>query len=602
MLNTSFLAILVHEQAGIYGERTAMSYRDYDKNEWIPVSWTEFSNTVFSVSNALLDLGVAVQENIAVFSQNKPECLFVDFGAYGIRAVTIPFYATSSEAQITYMIDDAHIRFVFVGEQEQYDIAFRTLLHSHTLQKLIIFDRKVERNPQDNVSVYFDEFIETGSARLYQKEVETRMSETREEDLVNILYTSGTTGVSKGVTFTNLMFHDAMIANDKVLNLSENDTALNFLPFTHVFERAWSYLCLAEGVQLYINLRPVDVLQSLQEVHPTCMCAVPRFWEKVYAGVQEKIRTSSPVQRALLNEALQVGKAYNVQYKMRGLQPPLSLKMRYKFFEKTVIALLKKTLGLENANFFPTAGAAIPPAVEEFVHAAGINMVAGYGLTESTATVSCAWEGLPKTIGSVGRVIDGVELKIGENNEILLRGTTITKGYYLKEDATKAAIDADGWFHTGDAGYVKNGELFLTERIKDLFKTSNGKYIAPQMIESKLVVDRYIDQIVIIADERKFVSALVVPEYNLLRKFAERHHIPYTDLPDLCANPDINKMLLFRIDTLQQEFAHYEQVKKITVLPAPFSLEKGELTNTLKIKRPVVNQNYAAEIDAMYEE
>lgn len=602
MLNTSFLARLVHEQAGIYGERTAMSYRDYDKNEWIPVSWTEFSNTVFSVSNALLDLGVAVQENIAVFSQNKPECLFVDFGAYGIRAVTIPFYATSSEAQITYMIDDAHIRFVFVGEQEQYDIAFRTLLHSHTLQKLIIFDRKVERNPQDNVSVYFDEFIETGSARLYQKEVETRMSETREEDLVNILYTSGTTGVSKGVTFTNLMFHDAMIANDKVLNLSENDTALNFLPFTHVFERAWSYLCLAEGVQLYINLRPVDVLQSLQEVHPTCMCAVPRFWEKVYAGVQEKIRTSSPVQRALLNEALQVGKAYNVQYKMRGLQPPLSLKMRYKFFEKTVIALLKKTLGLENANFFPTAGAAIPPAVEEFVHAAGINMVAGYGLTESTATVSCAWEGLPKTIGSVGRVIDGVELKIGENNEILLRGTTITKGYYLKEDATKAAIDADGWFHTGDAGYIKNGELFLTERIKDLFKTSNGKYIAPQMIESKLVVDRYIDQIVIIADERKFVSALVVPEYNLLRKFAERHHIPYTDLPDLCANPDINKMLLFRIDTLQQEFAHYEQVKKITVLPAPFSLEKGELTNTLKIKRPVVNQNYAAEIDAMYEE
>ncbi len=602
MLNTSFLARLVHEQAGIYGERTAMSYRDYDKNEWIPVSWTEFSNTVFSVSNALLDLGVAVQENIAVFSQNKPECLFVDFGAYGIRAVTIPFYATSSEAQITYMIDDAHIRFVFVGEQEQYDIAFRTLLHSHTLQKLIIFDRKVERNPQDNVSVYFDEFIETGSARLYQKEVETRMSETREEDLVNILYTSGTTGVSKGVTFTNLMFHDAMIANDKVLNLSENDTALNFLPFTHVFERAWSYLCLAEGVQLYINLRPVDVLQSLQEVHPTCMCAVPRFWEKVYAGVQEKIRTSSPVQRALLNEALQVGKAYNVQYKMRGLQPPLSLKMRYKFFEKTVIALLKKTLGLENANFFPTAGAAIPPAVEEFVHAAGINMVAGYGLTESTATVSCAWEGLPKTIGSVGRVIDGVELKIGENDEILLRGTTITKGYYLKEDATKAAIDADGWFHTGDAGYIKNGELFLTERIKDLFKTSNGKYIAPQMIESKLVVDRYIDQIVIIADERKFVSALVVPEYNLLRKFAERHHIPYTDLPDLCANPDINKMLLFRIDTLQQEFAHYEQVKKITVLPAPFSLEKGELTNTLKIKRPVVNQNYAAEIDAMYEE
>ena len=602
MLNATFLAKLVHEQAKVYGNKTVMSYRDYEKNEWIPITWTEFSETVYKVSNALLALGVGVQENIAVFSQNKPECLFVDFGAYGIRAVTIPFYATSSEAQISYMIDDAEIRYVFVGEQEQYDIAFRTLLHSESLLKLILFDKSVVKNSQDTVSMYFDDFLKIGEERLHQKEVVKRMAEAQSADLVNILYTSGTTGVSKGVTFTNEMYHDAMIANDKVLNLTEKDRVLNFLPFTHVFERAWSYLCLAEGVELFINLRPADVLQSLQEVHPTCMCAVPRFWEKVYAGVQERIRTSSPVQRALLHEALAVGKAYNVQFKMKGLQPPLSLKMRYKFFEKTVIALLKKTLGLEHANFFPTAGAAIPPVVEEFVHAAGINMIAGYGLTESTATVSCDWNGYPKTIGSVGRVIDGVELKIGDNNEVLLRGTTITKGYFRKDDATHAAIDEEGWFHTGDAGYLKNGELFLTERIKDLFKTSNGKYIAPQMIESKLVVDRYIDQIVVIADQRKFVSALVVPEYNLLCQFADRHHIPYQSKEDLCKNPDIVKMLLFRIDTLQQEFAHYEQVKRITLLPHPFSMEKGELTNTLKIKRSVVNQNYADEIEAMYQD
>lgn len=602
MLNTSFLATLIHEQAKIYGEKTVMSYRDYDKNEWIPISWTEFSDTVYKVSNALLALGVNVQENIAVFSQNKPECLYVDFGAYGIRAVTIPFYATSSEAQISYMVDDAEVRYIFVGEQEQYDIAFRIIPYSTTLHKLIIFDRKVVKNSQDTVSIYFDDFLRLGEEHLHQKEVKKRMSEVREDDLVNILYTSGTTGASKGVMFTNLMYHDAMIANDKVLNLSEDDVVLNFLPFTHVFERAWSYLCLSEGVHMYVNLRPADVLQSLQEVHPTCMCAVPRFWEKVYAGVQEKIRTSNPVQRALLQEALHVGRAYNVAYKMRGLQPPLPLKMRYKFFEKTVIALLKKTLGLENANFFPTAGAAVPPAVEEFVHAAGINMVTGYGLTESTATVSCAWKGMPKTIGSVGRVIDGVDLKIGENNEILLKGTSITKGYYRKEDATHAAIDADGWFHTGDAGYLKNGELFLTERLKDLFKTSNGKYIAPQMIESKLVVDRFIDQIVIIADQRKFVSALIVPDYAILEEFAKRHHIPYGSVAELCKNPDINRMILFRINTLQQEFAHYEQVKRITLLPEPFSMEKGELTNTLKIKRSVVSKNYAEAIDEMYKD
>lgn len=602
MLNTSFLATLIHEQAKIYGDKTVMSYRDYDKNEWIPITWNEFSDTVNKVSNALLALGVNVQENIAVFSQNKPECLYVDFGAYGIRAVTIPFYATSSEAQISYMVDDAEIRYIFVGEQEQYDIAFRIMPYSSTLHKLIIFDPKVVKNSQDTISIYFDEFLRLGEEQLHQKEVKKRMSEVQEDDLVNILYTSGTTGTSKGVMFTNLMYHDAMIANDKVLNLTENDVVLNFLPFTHVFERAWSYLCLAEGVRLCVNLRPADVLQSLQEVHPTCMCAVPRFWEKVYAGVQEKIRTSNPVQRALLQEALHVGKTYNVTYKMRGLQPPLPLKMRYKFFEKTVIALLKKTLGLENANFFPTAGAAVPPAVEEFVHAAGINMVTGYGLTESTATVSCAWKGLPKTIGSVGRVIDGLELKIGENDEILLKGTSITKGYYRKEDATRSAIDPEGWFHTGDAGYIKNGELFLTERIKDLFKTSNGKYIAPQMIESKLVVDRFIDQIVIIADQRKFVSALIVPDYAVLEDFARRHHISYTSIAELCRNQDIVRMILFRIDTLQQEFAHYEQVKRITLLPKPFSMEKGELTNTLKIKRNVVNQNYAGVIDEMYKE
>ena len=602
MLNTSFLATLIHEQAKIYGDKTVMSYRDYDKNEWIPITWNEFSDTVNKVSNALLALGVNVQENIAVFSQNKPECLYVDFGAYGIRAVTIPFYATSSEAQISYMVDDAEIRYIFVGEQEQYDIAFRIMPYSSTLHKLIIFDPKVVKNSQDTISIYFDEFLRLGEEQLHQKEVKKRMSEVQEDDLVNILYTSGTTGTSKGVMFTNLMYHDAMIANDKVLNLTENDVVLNFLPFTHVFERAWSYLCLAEGVRLCVNLRPADVLQSLQEVHPTCMCAVPRFWEKVYAGVQEKIRTSNPVQRALLQEALHVGKTYNVTYKMRGLQPPLPLKMRYKFFEKTVIALLKKTLGLENANFFPTAGAAVPPAVEEFVHAAGINMVTGYGLTESTATVSCAWKGLPKTIGSVGRVIDGLELKIGENDEILLKGTSITKGYYRKEDATRSAIDSEGWFHTGDAGYIKNGELFLTERIKDLFKTSNGKYIAPQMIESKLVVDRFIDQIVIIADQRKFVSALIVPDYAVLEDFARRHHISYTSIAELWRNQDIVRMILFRIDTLQQEFAHYEQVKRITLLPEPFSMEKGELTNTLKIKRNVVNQNYAGVIDEMYKE
>ena len=239
--------------------------------------------------------------------------------------------------------------------------------------------------------------------------------------------------------------------------------------------------------------------------------------------------------------------------------------------------------------------------IEEFVHSVGINMVVGYGLTETTATVSLGWLDDYRT-GSVGRVLPGLELKFSEEGEILLRGETVTKGYYKKEALTRKVITEDGWFHTGDAGYMKDGFLYLTDRIKDLFKTSNGKYIAPQAIETKLVVDRFIDQVSIIADRRKFVSALIVPEYKQVEKYADDHHIAYTDRADLLKKPEIIALFQLRIDTLHQEFAHYEQIKKFTLLPEPFSLEKGELTNTLKIKRSVLMKNYAAEIDKMYEE
>lgn len=602
MLNETPLSRVIHSQAEKYGSRVALRYRDYDLNQWQDISWNEFSRRVRLASNALIAMGVGVQENIATFSQNKPECLIVDFGAYGIRAVTIPFYATSSETQVKYMVSDANIRYIFVGEQYQYDIALRVMQLGPHVKKLIIFDPKVKRNPQDQTSIYFDEFLAMGEGLPHEEEVEKRSNELQPDDLANILYTSGTTGLSKGVMQTHRQYAVAFRGHVPALNLSDKDVILNFLPFTHIFERAWSYLCICYGCTLCVNLKPQDVLQSMLEVHPTCMSAVPRFWEKVYAGVQEKINSSSAVQRKLMLDALRVGKEYNIRYRMRGLIPPIGLKMKYKFYEKTVIALLLKNLGLERQNFFPTAGAAVPVEVEEFVHAAGIGMIVGYGLTESTATVSCDRWNQPITLGSVGRVLDGVQVKIGENSEILLKGETITQGYYRKAEVTANAIDAEGWFHTGDAGYLKDGELFLTDRIKDLFKTSNGKYIAPQMIETKLVVDRYIDQIVIIADQHKFVSALVIPDYAVLEAWAKKRGIEFKTRSELCANSEVRDFVMERIETLQQEFAHYEQVKRITLLPEPFSMERGELTNTLKVKRPVVYENYKKEIEKMYEE
>ena len=435
-----------------------------------------------------------------------------------------------------------------------------------------------------------------------QSEVEELWEQANEDDLCNILYTSGTTGDSKGVMLTYGQYHAAVIANDKYVPVGENDRVINFLPFTHIFERGWAYLALTEGAQLIINTNPREIQEAMRETHPTCMSSVPRFWEKVYVAVKAKIEDAGGIQRKLFERALAVGKKYNIEYLSRGKRPPIHLAAEYTLFNKSILSLVRKQLGLEQAHFFPTAGATVSPEVEEFVHAIGLNMIVGYGLTESLATVSCDRLGQPYTIGSVGRPLDDVEVKIGENDEILLRGKTITKGYYHREALNAEAFDKDGFFHTGDAGYLKNGELFLKERIKDLFKTSNGKYIAPQALESKLLVDRFVEQIAVIADERKFVSALIVPEYQVLEEYARKHDIAFNNREELCKDERIMKMMADRIDTLQQQMASYEKIKRFTLMPHHFSMENGELTNTLKLRRNVIIKNYKNLIDEMYVE
>lgn len=596
------LSVLVHCQAEKYGDRIALKYRDYETSTWFSVSWSQFSDNVRKSANALVTLGLNEEENIGIFSQNKPECLYVEYGAFGNRAVGVPLYATSSPIQAQYIINDAGIRIMFVGEQFQYDATFSVLTYCPTLEKLVIFDRNVVKDPRDTTSLYFDEFLALGEGYPNNQVVEERTSRATENDLANILYTSGTTGEPKGVMLHHSCFLETFRTHDiRLQTMTDKDVSMNFLPMTHVFEKAWCNLCVSKGVQICVNLRPADIQKTIKEIRPTLMCSVPRFWEKVYAGVQEKINEATGVTKALMMDAIKVGRIHNLEYVRLGKIPPLAIRMKYKFYEKTVYQLLKKTVGIERGNFFPTAGAAVPDEVCEFVHAVGVNMMVGYGLTESTATVSCE-PLVGYEIGSVGVIMPDLEVKIGDNNEILLRGKTITKGYYKKSEATAVAFDEEGWFRTGDAGYIKDGHLYLTERLKDLFKTSNGKYIAPQALETKLVVDRYIDQLAVIADQRKYVSALIVPMYDLVKEYADKNNIPYSDTADLLKRPEIIELFRTRIDTLQQQFVHYEQIKAFTLLPEPFSMERGEMTNTLKLKRNVVAENYKDLIDQMYGE
>ena len=602
MQTNSHLSVLIHDQARKYGNRSVLTFRPFGSLQWKTVTWNQFSLKVKQVSNAMLNLNIKPQENIAVFAQNCIHYLYTDFGAYGVKAVSIPFYATSSETQIQFMINDAQVRVLFVGEQEQYDKALRVFTLCPSLERIIIFDESVRISPNDPNAMYFSDFLKLGEGLPRQTEVENLWKTADFNDICNILYTSATTGDSKGVVLTYGQYQAALEANDKCVPVGEDDRSISFLPLTHIFERGWAYLCLSEGAEIIINTYPKEIQDSMRQTHPTCMSSVPRFWEKVYQAVKDKIDRSGAVQKKMFAYALSVGRKYNIEYLSHAKRPPLPLALEYKVVDKTILSLVRKTMGLINPNIFPTAGAYVSPEVEEFIHSIGLNMVVGYGLTESLATVSCDHLSEGYTLGSVGRPIEGIQIKIGENDEILLKGPTITRGYYKRDSINAVSFDEDGFFHTGDSGYLKDGELFLKERIKDLFKTSNGKYIAPQQIEALLLVDKFVDQAAVIADQRKFVSALIVPAYSQLEEWARDNGVSYSTIDELCAHPKVNAMMKERIDTLQQTLSHYEQIKRFTILPKPFSMESGELTNTLKLRRQVVNKNYKEFIDKMYED
>ncbi|MHB9054697.1 MAG: AMP-dependent synthetase/ligase [Paludibacteraceae bacterium] len=589
---------LIQLQAAKYGDKPVLYDRSQLSEPWKSISWNVMNDTVNTLAKALLELGVKPQDRIAQFSQNKSENLIVDFAAFRIRGVIVPIYPTSTQVQVEFIANDATAEIIFAGNQKQYDIASEVIKNSKYLKQIIVFEKSVIFN-ENTLSMYFDDLLALGIKSAKKDEVEKVCAENSPEDIACLLYTSGTTGNPKGVILTHIMLNEAVrIHFIRLSFVTDTDTSLAFLPVTHVFERMWCYFLLHVGSTIYINLNPAEVQTTLKDVRPSLMCAVPRFWEKVYIGVNEVLSNYSPIKLAIVTWAKAVGKKYNVDDLRTGKKPDILLSWQYKLAEKLVFSKLKTTLGLENAKILPVAGAKLSDEITLFFRSIGVPLVYGYGLTESTATVTCFEN--QYEIGTVGSIMPDVQTKIGEENEILLKGKTITPGYYNNPEANKKAFTDDGWFRTGDAGKIRDNKIILTERLKDLFKTSNGKYIAPQEIETRIGTDKYIEQVAVIGDEKNYVTAIIAPSIPALETFAKNSNIKYNDIDELLQSRQIYQLIEQRLADHQRGMANYELIKKFTLIKIPFTIETGELTNTLKIRRSVITQKYKDQIDAMY--
>lgn len=590
---------LVAHKAKKNGNKTALFYRDYSLAKWVNISWNEMKDRVEKVARALVASGIKEHDRVGICSQNMPQAVIVDFANYTNRAVSVPMYATASVEQIEYIINDAQIELLCVGEQIQYDNALKVLHSGSVLKRIVVFDNTVDLHDEQR-AMYFADFMKIGDSTENQSEVERRTQNAKDSDLAIIMYTSGTTGESKGVMITHSNLLEGMRIHDiRLTTINRHDTSMAFLPMSHIFERAWVYFMLSKDIKIYLNLRPSEIQQTIKEVRPTLLCSVPRFWEKIAAGVQEKIDTFSPFKKAMVTWALAVGEDFNINHRRLKKRASLGLWLRYRFADRFIFSILKKIVGIDRGRLFPVAGAALDDKLARFFLSMGLPIVYGYGLTETLATVSC-YPYKNYVIGSLGTLMSDVKVKIGDDNEILVKGKTVCAGYYNKPEATAEAF-VDGWFRTGDAGRLDGDTLYMTDRIKDLFKTSNGKYIAPQQIETILGADRYIEQIAVIGNNRNFVTAIIAPNLEAVKNYAAKHNITYERVEELMTNPIILKLFEERIAEGQKNMAPYEKIKKFRLIKRGFTIEAGELTSTLKLRRAVILQNYASLIEDMYE-
>ncbi len=599
------LVDIVSAQAKRYGSREAYRFCWRKDGEWQSTSWNDFGLQVEVAGKALARIGLIEKDTIAICSPNTPQILITELGGFRNRLSAIPIYANSSQDQFDFIVNNGGAKVLFVGDSHQYPLAYNHWKKNpDSIKKIVVFKNdELKLEADDTVTIFWDDFVRMGmeASDDVAKEVEARAGRGLPEDMATLIYTSGTTGEPKGVVISHANYDAAIETHIRLLKqVKDTDLSMAFLPMSHILEKAWCYYCISRGVAIAVNYDPRVIQDTIHDVHPNLMCCVPRFWEKVYAAVKEKIATMSKMQRMMVGRAIRCGRKRNLDYKRLGKRVPWFLEKEYQFWDKNVFRKLKMAIGIPEPNMFPTAGAPLSDRIVEFMRSVGIEVTIGYGLSETTATVSY-YPPVGYEIGTVGIPLPGLSVRIDKNGEILVKGPTVTAGYYMNEEANLQAFTDDGYFRTGDAGYfTESGALVLTERVKDLFKTSNGKYIAPQMLESRLAENKYIDEAAVIGDQRKFVTALIVPNLSQLRAWASQNGIPSDDTEKFVSDPKVVAFMMEQINGVQYGLAEYEKIKRITLLPHHFSIMNGEVTNTMKVRRPVVAKRYSKEIEAMY--
>lgn len=571
----------------------ALSFKAGDA--WHHISGAEVIERIRRIALGLSRMGVKAGDRIAVLSENRPEWSLTDIAILSLRAVNVPIYTTQAVEQIRYILEDSGAKMLFISGSKLWKHAQNAVLSVESIEKIVFFDS--DSKPDDSSrSLYLDEVEKLGEKKDEIDNFDELLAQVKADDLATIIYTSGTTGEPKGVMLTHENFVSNVVAISKGLPIKNTDRSLAVLPLSHIFERTVFYVLCSNGVAIHYCAAFDQLASHLQEVKPTIMTAVPRLFEQVYHKIVKKGKAAGGWKTSLFDWALEIGQQYSFA-KDTHEKVGAALAAKHALASKLVFSKWRDGVG-GHLRFFVSGGAPLSKKLSYAFWAAGIPILQGYGMTEACVTSANRPE--DHKVGSIGRPFEGVEMKIAEKDgEILIRSKSVMVGYYNKPEETAKAIDEEGYYHTGDVGYVdEDGHFYVTDRIKDLFKLSNGKYVAPLQVESLLKQSPLISQPVVVGSGRKQVGALIVPDWDALKEALADDGIKVSGTrEEMCADPQVIKRVQRDAVDLTREMNDYERVKRVYLLPREFSIDKGEMTPTLKIKRGVVDEKYSDAID-----